>query len=127
MFKIFSRSKPGPADLSFLKADMHSHLLPGIDDGSPDMATSLKLVKGMMELGYTKLITTPHVLWEMYPNTSEIIMQKRDLLQEAIRAEGLNVEIHAAAEYFLDDHVEALVRDNQPLLTISGNMVLVEF
>jgi protein-tyrosine phosphatase len=127
MFKLFSRSKPGPADLSFLKADMHSHLLPGIDDGSPDLATSLKLVKGMVDLGYTKLITTPHVLWEMYPNTSEIILQKRDLLREAVKAEGLEVEVHAAAEYFLDDHVGALVSDNQPLLPISGNMVLVEF
>jgi protein-tyrosine phosphatase len=127
MLKLFSRSKPGPSDLSFLKADMHSHLLPGIDDGSPDIASSLKLVKGMMELGYTKLITTPHILWEMYPNTREIILEKEKLLKEAVKAEGLNVEIHAAAEYFLDDHVEGLVRDNQPLLTISGNMVLVEF
>jgi protein-tyrosine phosphatase len=127
MFKLFSRSKPAPADLSFLKADMHSHLLPGIDDGSPDMTTSLKLVKGMMELGYTKLITTPHILWEMYPNTHEIILQKGELLRNAVRAEGWNVEIHAAAEYFLDEHVEALVKKNTPLLTISGNMVLVEF
>jgi protein-tyrosine phosphatase len=48
-------------------------------------------------------------------------------LKEAVKTEGLNVEIHAAAEYFLDDHVEQLVKENQPLLTISGNMVLVEF
>ncbi len=127
MFKLFSRSKPAPSDLSFLKADMHSHLLPGIDDGSPDMATSLKLVKGMMDLGYTKLITTPHILWEMYPNTHEIILQKLELLREAVKAEGWNVEINAAAEYFLDDHVEGLVKKNTPLLPISGNMVLVEF
>jgi protein-tyrosine phosphatase len=127
MFKLFSKSKPGPVDLSFLKADMHSHLLPGIDDGSPDMATSLKLIRGMHELGFTKLITTPHILWEMYPNTQEIILKKLELVREAVKAEGLNVEIHAAAEYFLDEHVEALVRENQPLLPISGNMLLVEF
>jgi protein-tyrosine phosphatase len=127
MFKLFSRSKPGQTDLSFLHADMHSHLLPGIDDGSPDIATSLRLVKGMMELGYTKLITTPHILWEMYPNTHEIILQKQELLQQAVKAEGWNVEVKAAAEYFLDDHVGDLVKKNTPLLTISGNMVLVEF
>ncbi|HEV7781434.1 MAG TPA: CpsB/CapC family capsule biosynthesis tyrosine phosphatase [Chitinophagaceae bacterium] len=127
MFKLFSKSKPVHSDISFLKADMHSHLLPGIDDGSPDMATSLKLVKAMMELGYTKLITTPHILWEMYPNTREIILEKLELLRNAVQAEGLNVEINAAAEYFLDEHVEGLLKKNTPLLTISGNMVLVEF
>ncbi len=129
MFKLFSKSKSstGKADLSILKTDMHSHLLPGIDDGSPDISTSLQLIKGMMELGYTKLVTTPHIMWDMYKNTSEIILQKLELVREAVKAEGLNVEINAAAEYFLDDHVHSLVKSNTPLLTISGNMVLVEF
>lgn len=129
MFKLFSKSKPAPglSDLSLLKADMHSHLLPGIDDGSPDMETSLGLVKGMMDLGYTKLITTPHILWEMYPNTSEIILGKLAELRDAVKKKGWNVEINAAAEYFLDDHVEGLLKNNEPLLPISGNMILVEF
>lgn len=129
MFKIFSRSKPDPgkADLGVLKTDMHSHLLPGIDDGSPDISTTLQLIKGMMALGYTKLVTTPHIMWDMYKNTSEIILQKLELVREAVKEEGLNIEINAAAEYFLDDHVHGLVKNNTPLLTISGNMVLVEF
>lgn len=128
MFRLFSKSKAfSRPDLSILKTDMHSHLLPGIDDGSPDMETSLKLIKGMIEMGYTKLVTTPHIMWDMYKNTSEVILEKLELLREAVKAEGLNVEINAAAEYFLDDHVHGLVKSNTPLLTISGNMVLVEF
>jgi|CXWL01.1.fsa_nt_gi tyrosine-protein phosphatase YwqE len=128
MLRLFSKSKSySRTDLSILKTDMHSHLLPGIDDGSPDIATSLKLIKGMMELGYTKLVTTPHIMWDMYKNTSEIVLQKLELVREAVKAEGLNIEINAAAEYFLDDYVEGLVKNNTPLLTISGNMVLVEF
>lgn len=126
---IFSRSKKvtDKADISLLKADMHSHLLPGIDDGSPDIKTSLELIRGMMELGYSKLITTPHVMWDMYKNTTEIILEKLELLRAAVKAEGLHVEINAAAEYFLDDYVEKLVKSNEPLLTVSGRMVLVEF
>jgi tyrosine-protein phosphatase YwqE len=129
MFKLFSKSKPaaGKTNLGLLKVDMHSHLLPGIDDGSQDMETTLKLIRGMMELGYTKLVTTPHVMWDMYKNTTEIITGKLDLVREAVRAEGLNIEINAAAEYFLDDHVEGLIKKGTPLLTVSGNMVLVEF
>jgi protein-tyrosine phosphatase len=130
MFNIFSKSRKtghDRSDFSILKSDMHSHLLPGIDDGAPDMETSLALIKGMIELGYTKLITTPHIMWDMYRNTREGILEKLELLRAAVKEKGLNIEINAAAEYFLDEHVEQLVKKNEPLLTISGNMVLVEF
>ena len=126
---LFSKSKPatGKVDFSLLKADMHSHFLPGIDDGSPDMETSLQLIKGMTELGFSKLITTPHIMWDMYKNTREIILEKLELLRAAVKAQGLQVEINAAAEYFLDDYVAGLLKNNEPLLTVSGKMVLVEF
>lgn len=106
---------------------MHSHLLPGIDDGAPDLETSLQLIRGMSAMGYSKLITTPHVMWDMYKNTREIILNKLELLRSAVQKEGLNIEIHAAAEYFLDDYVAGLLKNKEPLLTVSGKMVLVEF
>lgn len=127
MLKLFSKTSSKKIDLSFLRADMHSHLIPGIDDGPLDMETSLQLVRGMMELGYKKLITTPHIMWDMYRNSREMILEKLELLRAAVKKEGLDVEINAAAEYFLDDHVAGLIKNNEPLLTISENMVLVEF
>ena len=127
--KLFSRPKPATAkvDFSILKADMHSHLLPGIDDGSPDMETSLQLIRAMTEIGFSKLITTPHIMWDMYKNTRPIILDKLEQLRAAVKAEGLTVEINAAAEYFLDDYISGLLKKNEPLLTVSGRMVLVEF
>jgi len=127
MFKLFSKPKPSKTDFSQLGVDMHSHLLPGIDDGSPDMETSLQLIRGMMDLGYSKFITTPHIMWDMYQNTRAIILEKLDQVREAVAKEGLNVEINAAAEYFLDDYVAGLLKDNEPLLAVSGNLVLTEF
>lgn len=130
MFGLFSKSKKpkGPRfDYSVLKTDMHSHILPGIDDGSRDMETSVELIKGMKYLGYKKLIATPHIMWDMYRNTPEIIMGKLDEVRKAVKDEGVDIELHAAAEYFLDEHVEDLLRKKEQLLTISGNKVLVEF
>lgn len=131
MFKLFSKSKSGSPgeqpDYSLLKTDMHSHLLPGIDDGSKDLSTSIQLIKGMMNAGFSKFITTPHIMWEMYKNTPEIITEKLALLRTELANEGINVEINAAAEYFLDDHVEGLLKRGEKLLTVSGNMVLSEF
>jgi tyrosine-protein phosphatase YwqE len=129
MFKLFSRSKSKGEriDFSVLNTDMHSHLLPGIDDGAQDMETTLQLIRGMKELGYRKLITTPHIIWDMYRNTPEIINAKLDVVRQAVRQEGIDIELHAAAEYFLDEHVEELLKRKEPLLTISGNKVLTEF
>ena len=125
---FFWEKKNTPSiDLSWLGTDMHSHLLPGIDDGAPDIATSLELIKGLTALGYKKLITTPHVLWEIYPNTSEIIKEQCVVLQEAIAKEGLDIKLEAAAEYFIDEHFESLLKNKTPLLPIQYNMVLVEF
>jgi len=124
---FFSKKKSSPADLSWLQADMHSHLLPGIDDGSPDMSASLQLIRGLKELGYKKIITTPHVLWEIYPNTRETIVNKQQEVQKEIEAAGIDIEFKAAAEYFIDDHFADQLKNKVPLLTISANMVLVEF
>ena len=114
-------------DFSLLGADMHSHLIPGIDDGVPDVKSALQLIKGMVDLGYKKLITTPHIMWDMYKNTKEDILKGYETLQRAVEEEKIEVEIIAAAEYFLDDYVKELLKKNEPLLTISQNMVLVEF
>lgn len=125
---FFSKKKNTSAvDLNWLNADMHSHLLPGIDDGSPDLAASIELIKGFHGLGYKKLITTPHILWGLYPNTPEIIANKSQEVQQAMAEEGIDIEFHAAAEYFIDEYFANQLRAKAPLLTISGNMVLVEF
>ncbi|TAL49122.1 MAG: hypothetical protein EPN92_03045 [Chitinophagaceae bacterium] len=127
MFSFWNKKKVNHFDYGLLHADMHSHLIPGIDDGAPDMQASLQLIKGMAELGYKKLITTPHIMWDIYKNTREDILKKYEDLKTAVANEGLDIEIRVAAEYFLDDYVEKLLEKKEPLLTISQNMVLVEF
>lgn len=128
MFSIFNKKKKPRLDLSGLVADMHSHLLPGIDDGSPDTETSLELITGLQELGYRKFITTPHILWDMYKNDATTIgAAYQELQQASVEQNNSNVPVTAAAEYFLDEHFDELLENNVPLLTIHKNWVLVEF
>jgi protein-tyrosine phosphatase len=124
---FFRKKENASVDLGWLQTDMHSHLIPGIDDGSPDLGTSLELIKGFASLGYKKIITTPHILWDVYPNTREIILDKYAGLKNAVLEAGLDIQIDVAAEYFLDEHFNGLLKNKTPLLTLSGNMVLVEF
>ncbi len=86
-----------------LKVDIHSHFIPGIDDGAQSMEDSLTLLRGMEALGYKKVITTPHIMIDAYRNTPKIIKKGLRALREAAKAEGIQVEIEAGAEYYLDE------------------------
>ena len=127
MFSIFrKRIDVLPADFSRLGTDMHSHLVPGIDDGSPDLETSLELIRGMVSLGYTKIITTPHIYPDHYPNSPATILPGHAIVAAAIKEQKIPVEFMAAAEYLMDDRLEELLDSGEPLLTLRDKLVLVE-
>jgi tyrosine-protein phosphatase YwqE len=113
-------------DLSAIGIDMHSHLIPGIDDGSRSMDETIAMLAKFQSLGYKKIITTPHIMQEVYPNTSEIINQGLKKVQETAKSLGLTIEIEAAAEYYFDDHLIELIKNND-VLSFGDNYVLVEF
>ena len=115
--RIFSKKEEiiDPIDISFLKNDIHSHLIPGIDDGSPDMETTIILLKKFIDLGYKKVITTPHVMSDYYKNNPEIILSGLDNVRKEIKKQNLNIEIEAAAEYNLEPEFEKLLDDGKLL------------
>lgn len=124
--KIFKKDNDlPPVNLSSLKTDFHSHLIPGIDDGSPDISTSLKLIKGLHQLGYQKLITTPHIMSDFYKNNPEIIMNGLKEIRDACAKENIHVKLEAAAEYYLDEGFEILIQKKE-LLSFGNNYVLFE-
>ncbi len=128
MFSIFKKKYPAtPVDFSGVKADMHSHLVPGIDDGSPDLTTSMALIKGLEDLGYKSLITTPHIMGDIYKNNPEIIHNGLADLTNELKITNSAISIKAAAEYYLDDYFTDLLLAPAPLLTIYNKSVLVEF
>jgi len=127
MFSIFKRNKSNAENFEWLGADMHSHLVPGIDDGAADMAAAVSLAKGLSQLGFKKAITTPHVLWEMYANTPQIIQTGCAAVKQQLALEKVELELGAAAEYFIDDHFESALAAKEPLLTLKDKLVLVEF
>lgn len=117
---------PAGANWGFLGADMHSHLVPGIDDGAKTMEDSLGLVRNLSEMGFRTIITTPHTMIDFYPNTTQSITNGLLELQKAVKEQNIPVTIKAASEYYIDEHFIKLL-DTEPLLTICKNEVLVEF
>lgn len=127
MFGIGKKKDLQVFDYSMLHTDMHSHLLPGVDDGAADLDASVLMIRGLMELGYRKFITTPHILWDMYQNTRDDLLRRHEAFLKNLGEQGISAEVSLAAEYFVDDHVKHLLEKKEPLLTLHDNLVLVEF
>lgn len=124
---LFGKGTPklGPADLSVLKADVHSHFIPGIDDGAQNLEQSIEMIKAFAELGYRKVVTTPHVMADGYRNTPEIILGGLEKVRAEVRRQGIDMEVDAAAEYYLDHELEQKVMKKE-VLTFGNNYVLFE-
>lgn len=106
--------------------DIHSHLLPGIDDGAKDLKNSIELIEKMYSHGIKNFITTPHILGTLYPNTPEIINKKlKEVKDELIKRKITDINIEAAAEYMLDEEFSIILEKGE-ILTLKDNMVLVE-
>ncbi len=125
MFSFFRTAKVTP-DLSFIGADMHSHLLPGIDDGLKTLDETITFIAALQQLGYSKLICTPHIISDMYPNDADTIMPKLELVQQALQQKNINIKIEAAAEYMVDLEMEKNILAGKPLLTFGKNLILIE-
>lgn len=129
MFDTFNRLFRSAANdrncIDTLETDIHSHLIPGIDDGSKSMEESLQIIQALHALGYTKLITTPHTMMHRYANEKETILRGLDTLRDAVANANIPVTIDAASEYYLDEHFLRFIK-KKSLLTFGTGAVLFE-
>lgn len=126
MFNFFKKNTALPVHHLPVTVDMHSHILPGIDDGSPDVETSVLLVRGLYDLGIRTCIATPHIIGDLYRNTDETIEAALNKLQKALVAANIPMQVSAAAEYMLDDYFMELLQQPKPLRKLHNNLLLTE-
>lgn len=106
--------------------DIHSHLLPGIDDGVKTVYQSAYIIEQFQKLGFKKIITTPHVMQEVWPNSSNTIKSKVSDVQDALKILGLSdIIFSASAEYMMDDLFEKRIAEKD-IITLHKNYILVE-
>ncbi|WGH76967.1 histidinol phosphatase [Tenacibaculum tangerinum] len=125
---LFFKKKEIPLNEFFPEGfvDIHSHLLPGIDDGAKNIEDSVSLISKMYSYGIKNFVTTPHVLGDVYPNSSETIKSKLSEVRKALDNKGFaDISIRAAAEYMMDERfVERLEADD--ILVLKDKYILVE-
>jgi len=125
-FKKSERKKNITFDYSLIVVDMHSHVLPGIDDGAQTPEDSIELIKRMMALGIKKIIATPHIMADYYKNTAETINGSLEILKAALEKQQIDIVVEAAAEHYFDETFEDRI-DNGKLMIMGDNYVLFEF
>ncbi|WP_064196818.1 MULTISPECIES: tyrosine-protein phosphatase [Emticicia] len=124
MFKsIFRRgdlSKETNTQNSHLRVDIHAHLLPQLDDGPTDIEQSIEIIQEMYDIGYRKLILTPHVMSGYYNNTTEGILNSLQILKSTLLQQNIQMELEAAAEYYVEDNLFRLI-ERREALTFGGS------
>jgi protein-tyrosine phosphatase len=132
MFGLFKkreekREKREPAiNYSGIAVDMHSHILPGIDDGAQNVEESLFLIGKMINAGIKKIIATPHIMIDFYRNTPETINGALEILRAELKQRNIDIEVEAAAEHYFDETFEKRVADKK-VMTMGDNYVLFEY
>ena len=119
-------SRPKEPGAIRLTTDIHSHLLPGIDDGVETYDEALEVVEGFIDLGFERLITTPHIMQDYYRNEPDHIRELAAILQSKIYDRGWDISIDAAAEYYLDEGLMTKLEDGDEILTFGGKYLLFE-
>ena len=124
MFSFFKKKIDYNAT-NHLLVDLHSHLIPGIDDGAKNLEESIELILKLKSLGYKKIITTPHVMIDSYPNSKNTIIKGLENLQRELIKRGIDINIEASAEYYIDEGFIKLLKNHQ-LIPILNKYILFE-
>ena len=122
---FFSKSKPVLKELIEDYVDIHSHLLPGIDDGSKDLNMTIELIQSLKKIGFSQFTATPHIIKNIWDNDKSQIEALLKTTSADLMDRGITDPFRAAAEYMMDDSFSKLLK-SEPLLTIKDNYILVE-
>jgi len=110
--------------------DIHTHILPTIDDGPTTMTESLEMCRIAVNDGIKKMIATPHVQNGMYDLDANKVLEKIQMLNQLLKQEGLDLVIFPGAEVHLNDRLlDAEILKESNILTINGGRkyILLEF
>ncbi|MEQ8925068.1 MAG: CpsB/CapC family capsule biosynthesis tyrosine phosphatase [Fulvivirga sp.] len=125
MFNFFK--KKSDTHFKDLTTDLHSHLIPGVDDGVQSMEEAIALLRKFSESGYRKVITTPHIMHDFYNNSEGELSKIHADVVKRLAHERIDITFELAAEYYLDDHLNERINDpSAQFLTFGKNYLLFE-
>jgi len=123
--KLANIFKPSSSNQILHSTDLHSHLIPGIDDGVGSFDESIEIIKQLQDLGFQKIITTPHIMHHRFANRQENIRTVFQQLKDEMKKHNLDISIEVAAEYYYDEYFLELI-DKKELMSFGDKHILFE-
>lgn len=109
--------------------DIHTHIIPFVDDGSPDLETSINMIKHEIDIGVTEIICTPHHIYHRYEASVEVIKERFNFLKEEVERLNLPIKLYLGQEicYSHREDIIAMLKAGELLTLNNTNRVLLEF
>ena len=109
--------------------DIHTHIIPCVDDGSPNLETSINMIKHEIEIGVESIICTPHHIYHRYEKSVEEIKSQFVLLKQEVERLNLPIKLYLGQEicYTHREDIIKMLKENRLLTLNNTNRVLLEF
>ena len=109
--------------------DIHTHVIPCVDDGSPNLETSIDMIKQEISIGVTSIICTPHHIYKRYEKSVEEIKSQFNLLKAKVEELNLPVKLYLGQEicYTHRENIIAMLKEGKLLTLNNTNRILLEF
>ena len=107
--------------------DIHSHILPGIDDGSKSIDESVEMVKEAREAGFDTIISTSHYMEDYYEADVKTRRKLINQLERKLAKENIGIEILEGSEIYISDNINNLIKGKKASRLCESQYVLFEF
>lgn len=107
--------------------DLHTHIMPDVDDGSRDFYTTLKMLKNAVDEGIDHLVVTPHFKKNVFDNSLEFIQKRFEELQDFIKENNINIKLYKGQEVFIKENTLESFENGEIGTINNGRYMLVEF
>ena len=106
--------------------DIHSHIIPHVDDGARSVEETFNILKEAQEAGFTDVILTSHFLLNYYETNAQELIFWKEKLQEVLKKQGTKINLHSGMEIYITNQMEELLENKKILTLANSGYMLIE-
>jgi len=106
--------------------DIHSHIIPNVDDGARSVEETFNILKEAQEAGFTDVILTSHFLLNYYETNAQELIFWKEKLQEILKKQGTKINLHSGMEIYITNQMEELLENKKILTLANSRYMLIE-
>lgn len=106
--------------------DVHSHLIPSVDDGSRSIDETMQMIREAKKAGFTDIILTSHYLTNYYETEAPVLQIWTEQLQQIVNKEELDINLYSGNEVYICENIDKLIRDNKICKMANSKYLLIE-